>query len=276
MADNKISLDPELITPHDTDYLPIVDESGSTPVNKKIQVSNLLSTVVANITTLDSQVTALMAGVLSGSLDVLGSGTFSEGTTTPGLHLGLLTGNNPRLLFATGNAAQTWEIDNSAGTLRFYVPGTVKALLSSAGSWLTGGYTRVGSLVAPTNTSNGDLTANRAFFLTSLFVGGQSVATSTLQSGGSFGLPLVKKTANYTITANDVTVIASGSGTTITLPTAVGCNGRIYIIKRVDGSNTITVATTSSQTIDGSTTVSLSSNFQTLRVQSDGANWSAI
>ncbi len=36
-------------------------------------------------------------------------------------------------MFGTGNTAQTFEIDNDAGNLRFYQPGNTKATLTSTG-----------------------------------------------------------------------------------------------------------------------------------------------
>jgi hypothetical protein len=63
----------------------------------------------------------------------------------------------------------------------------------------------------------------------------------------------------------------------VTLPTAVGCIGRRYTIKKTDASaNAVTIATTSSQTIDGTTTKALSTQYAAYTVQSDGANWQII
>ena len=67
--------------------------------------------------------------------------------------------------------------------------------------------------------------------------------------------------------------LVSGT-TTITLPTAVG-NLNQYTIKNV-GTNVVTIATTSSQTIDGSTTASLPVMYTSLTLVSDGANWNII
>jgi lysophospholipase L1-like esterase len=88
----------------------------------------------------------------------------------------------------------------------------------------------------------------------------------------------VKKTT-YTLNINDRSVLADASGAvfTVTLPTAVGVAGREYTIKKIDSSaNVVTVATTSSQTIDGSTTYALSAQWKYVRVQSDGTNWLVI
>jgi hypothetical protein len=62
--------------------------------------------------------------------------------------------------------------------------------------------------------------------------------------------------------------------TTATLPTAVG-NLNEYVIKNT-GSGVVTIATTSSQTIDGNLTVPLSVPNSSLTVISDGANWQIV
>jgi hypothetical protein len=66
-------------------------------------------------------------------LDVEGSGrfngTFTENTTTQGAYIGYLT--TPRILFANGTAAQNWQIDNSAGNFRWFLPGSARMTLST-------------------------------------------------------------------------------------------------------------------------------------------------
>jgi hypothetical protein len=84
------------------------------------------------------------------------------------------------------------------------------------------------------------------------------------------------KTSAYTILTSDeiITGDATSGIFTITLPTAVGVTGQTYTIKRINsGSNAVTVGTTSSQTIDGSTTYALSTQYKYVKVVSDGANW---
>lgn len=61
---------------------------------------------------------------------------------------------------------------------------------------------------------------------------------------------------------------------TITLPTAVS-NTNQYTIKRT-GAGVVTIATTSSQTIDGSLTVALNVINQSVTLISDGSNWQII
>lgn len=85
----------------------------------------------------------------------------------------------------------------------------------------------------------------------------------------------VAKAVDYTATTGDYTIEVTATGKTITLPTAVGISGRVYTIK-LTASGSGTVATTSSQTIDGSTTYSLSAQYKYVNVQSNGANWIII
>lgn len=89
------------------------------------------------------------------------------------------------------------------------------------------------------------------------------------------------KTANYTATDNDYLLLvdATSGSVTITLPTAVppagtGASKSRFIIKRTDSSgNTVTVATTSSQTIDGVATYTLGAQYDSATIDSDGTNW---
>ena len=79
--------------------------------------------------------------------------------------------------------------------------------------------------------------------------------------------------SSTTVTLSQPTIasIASGTSTTFTQSNA----GRIYNIKN-SGTGTITIATTSSQTIDGATTITMNGTtkqYQTVTVQSTGANW---
>jgi len=76
-------------------------------------------------------------------------------------------------------------------------------------------------------------------------------------------------------TANtDYVYLVSGT-TTITLPAAAG-NTNLYTIKRV-GTNTVSIATTSSQTIDGSSSpITINVQYVSLDLISDGTNWNII
>jgi hypothetical protein len=102
---------------------------------------------------------------------------------------------------------------------------------------------------------------------------------STLQVNGSFSVALSTQTAStYAVSATDYVVVidTTSNSVTVTLPTAVGIKGREYVIKRkVVNANSLTVQTTSSETIDGNLTVGLT-NKAALRVVSDNSNWQII
>lgn len=98
---------------------------------------------------------------------------------------------------------------------------------------------------------------------------------SSLQVTGSMSQNYVAKTANYTLDGTDYLVDCTANSFTVTLPTAVGITGRIYIIKNTGTATIITMATTSSQTIDGTTPPTITT-LTPLRVMSDGANWITI
>lgn len=98
------------------------------------------------------------------------------------------------------------------------------------------------------------------------------ITRNGLISLGGVTFPYKAISTTYTVTANDSTVDCTSGTFNVTLPTAVGIAGKQYIIKN-SGAGTITVVTTSSQTIDGLTTKKLAT-YSTLYVESNGANWS--
>lgn len=128
-----------------------------------------------------------------------------------------------------------------------------------------------------------EITANRTFKYPDAnvdFTGGATGQVLTQQSNGDF-IPawqqsnaLTSVSANYTALATDSTINCTANTFTVTLPTAIGFTGRLYIVKN-SGSGTITVNTTLSQTMDGQLTQTLS-QYDSLSIQSDGANWIII
>ena len=101
---------------------------------------------------------------------------------------------------------------------------------------------------------------------------------STLQVGGSLSTAIVTKTANYTASASDYTILCNNTAAAITvfLPNASGITGRMYVIKKISSSFSVTIQASGSQTIDGVNTQILTSQYQKLVVQSDGSNWYII
>ena len=80
----------------------------------------------------------------------------------------------------------------------------------------------------------------------------------------------------YSITANNATILVNCAAEALytLLPAAASVSGQQYKVKKIDSSNNAaTITTTSSQTIDGALTYSLSTQYQSATVQSDGSNW---
>ncbi len=103
-------------------------------------------------------------------------------------------------------------------------------------------------------------------------------ATERIQSSSIQKTPWVTKSAaSQTLTNAEEYVLAdaTSNAVVITLPTAVGNLDGHFCIKRIDSAltNLVTINTTSSQTIDGKTSVTLNDRDAVLDLYSDGANW---
>jgi len=86
---------------------------------------------------------------------------------------------------------------------------------------------------------------------------------------------VVSKTANYTITTDDHTVLcdATSGNITITLPAATSSQREFCIVKTDNTSNTVVVDGNSSETINGATTITLSSQYDAITITTDGTSW---
>lgn len=103
--------------------------------------------------------------------------------------------------------------------------------------------------------------------------------SSGLEYPAATTYPLTSQTTSYGALGSDGVILASAASAnvTVTLPTAVGATGQAYTIRKTDSTtNTVTVATTSAQTIDGQTTYVLTTQFAYVQVVSDGANWQIV
>lgn len=106
---------------------------------------------------------------------------------------------------------------------------------------------------------------------------GTTSPVSTLDIRGSLSFNNRTFTGSTTAASTDKTLMFTGtSAATVTLPDATICTGRVYTIKNASTASplpVLTIAATSSQTIDGSTTWTLGDNKEVLTVESDGSNW---
>ncbi len=98
-------------------------------------------------------------------------------------------------------------------------------------------------------------------------------------AGGAAGISRTVVTTAAPLTMGsaaltDYVYFVSGT-TTVTLPTAVGNTNR-YTVFRTDASLTTTIATSGGQTINGSSTVTLTSQYEAVDLVSNGSQWFII
>ncbi len=205
------------------------------------------------------------------------SGNFAAGTITADLN-GTATSATSAGSF-TG--ALAGDVTGLQGTTSVASVGGVSAANVATGANLANGATSANTaskLVARDASGNfaaGAITAVSMRVSTNLGVG-TSTAHTAIQVAGPVATAVTTKTAAYTISDTDSIVIADATTAAyaLTLPSAVGIAGRQYLIKKRDNSaNAVTVATTSSQTIDGASSFVLGSQWVFVTVISDGANW---
>jgi hypothetical protein len=94
----------------------------------------------------------------------------------------------------------------------------------------------------------------------------------------SVSTTLALKTSDYTVLTSDNNSVITVTGvTTITLPAAATAgSGFAITVKRLDGSSETTIATNSSETIDGSDEAVLKSIYTFVKLVSDGSDWHII
>lgn len=81
---------------------------------------------------------------------------------------------------------------------------------------------------------------------------------------------------SQTLLTTDGTLIASGT-ITLTLPPSSGLSGKVYRIKKTDSSaTTVTLDGNASETIDGSLTLAINTQYEAIEIVTDGSNWYVI
>lgn len=154
-------------------------------------------------------------------------------------------------------ATEKWSVYGVTPVVQAGSTSDLRTALINFGIVATGGAT-------PLNLNGGALTASSLTFTTSFTASRTAVADTA-----------------YAILTTDFAVVYTSltAARTATLPTAVGVAGKIYHIKDgagAAGTYNITIATTSSQTIDGSLTKTIATNYGALMVISNGANYEIL
>lgn len=200
----------------------------------------------------DGSTTPLASFGAAGALTVPGV-TVTDATnivvgTTTGTQIGTSTSQKLGFYGATPVVRPSGDISTALGNLGLVASGTISvADISATGTPSATTYLRGDGSWSTPSGSGGGITRTVS-----------SISTPTTAGGSA---------------STDYVYFVSGT-TTLTLPTAVSNTNR-YTVKNT-GANTVTVATTSSQTIDGSTTVTLPVANTSLDLISDGSNWRII
>ena len=90
---------------------------------------------------------------------------------------------------------------------------------------------------------------------------------------------VVTKTSGYTLTGSDdvVLVDASGGSFTLSLPSATTNTGKSFVIKKIDSSTDyVTIDPNSTETIDGDSTTTVNTRYESITLVSDGSNWNLV
>lgn len=178
------------------------------------------------------------------------------------------TGNNLNLENTSGSSSAGSDLRFSAGAVTSFI-GMVGATRLDASS---------SSQLSFRVLANGSITPADA---TALFYM-QGLPSSSKGFIGFNGGLLVNRTAiadtSYTVLKQDYIIAYTSltTGRTVTLPTAVSVTGQTYIVKDEVGAaaaNNLTIATTSSQTIDGASTKVINLNYGVIVLYSNGTNW---
>lgn len=223
-------------------------------------VISATDTVLVALGSLQAQITALTTTVGTKVASVTaGTNVTVTGTATAPIV------NTPTMTATVGGAVPT-PPNNTTTFLRgdgtFATP-TASATITTQDEGGT-----LSSTVTTLNFTGAGVTASGAGATTTINIPGGSGSGITR----SVNVISTPTTAGATA-VTDYVYLVSGT-TTLTLPTAVS-NTNQYTVKRT-GTNTVTVATTSAQIIDGSSTASINVQYQSLSFVSDGSNWNII
>ena len=100
-----------------------------------------------------------------------------------------------------------------------------------------------------------------------------------LQGGGATRGTYRSVTATANVVSGHYLIIADATGgaITMTLPPAALLSGRIYVFKRINsGANAVIVDPSGAETIDGAATYTLSAQWNSVTIMSNGTAWFII
>lgn len=208
---------------------------------------------------------AQLTGIPEGGLSLTDITTNDSSTSKHGF-LDKLPGGTTTFKRADG----AWA--TPSGTVSSYLAQAFTAQTSVVVTHSFGAYPVVdvidntGAVIIPLTITHSSINAFTVTFT------GSTTGTIMASVGSPQPQTYVAISGTYAILASDYFINATGGTFTATLPTAVGRAGQTFALKN-SGTGVVTLATTSSQTIDGELTNVLAVRYQSVEVASDGANW---
>jgi hypothetical protein len=268
----------------------IVTSSGG-GLSNKVPYTGANAAVNLNTQTLTSGVLTVNDGTVSGGIQIRAQ-SGSPGTAAIYMGQSVISVSNHTIIAGTSGC----EL-NGVTSVSLTVSAATILMATSSGLTVSDGKNFI--LNTTTGTKIGTATTQKlAFFNSTPIV--QPIATTdlgtvlsdlglrasgtayplttsgTINSTGSFSTAnfksgYVAKTTTYGITTSDYLIDCTSGTFTVTLPTAVGNAGRVYIVRN-GGAGVITIACNAAETINGVTTKVLNTQYSGLVITSDGAN----
>lgn len=103
-----------------------------------------------------------------------------------------------------------------------------------------------------------------------------AIQTAINRGADGYLFPVTSVTANYTQSPNDsiILVNATSGAITVTLQPALQCEQKRLTIKKTDSSgNAVTIDANGAETIDGSATKSLATQYKAYELVAQGGSW---
>ena len=212
-------------------------------------VSGSLSGETLNLTNslflnnLETQV--LVRNNTTGLVEYRDASTFSGASDTNTFVTGFTYNNN-----------NTFTISDSAGS-------AFTATINQVSGLTVNGKTITTQLQVTSSPTNG-------YVLTS-----DALGNATWQAAGGGGTTLRNVGTTSTFATDNETINCTGNTFNVNLPTAVGIQGTTYTLVN-SGTGVITLDANGTETINGSLTIDLSTQYISRTVQSDNTNWIVI
>ena len=198
-----------------------------------------------------------------------GAATFSSSVTALGGNFNTSTGGSSLILANTGaQNSNGLEIrGGTAGTTvnwKIEKDNTLSQNLQFTPSTANGGTSFTTPVLSLSST--GAITAS------------SSVTAGGILKGVGFNQPISVKTADYTLTASDHTVMFNNAAGNLTATLPAGVEGRIYVIGYLDTNNNLTITPNGSETIGGAASFTLQSStcLGAITIQFLSGNWYII